>query len=251
MKTNRPFQKFIFERVFFIILAFENNDMKNIIITGTSRGIGYELALQFAKAGHHVLAISRKTPQALIENGNITCLSVDLGKQEELIEVEKFLSQTWKKVDIIIHNAGSLLLKPFAQTTQEDFEKIYKVNVFGVANLTRVCLPYLQKGSHVVTISSMGGIQGSLKFAGLAAYSSSKGAVITLSELLAAEYAAEGIAFNVLALGAVNTEMLQEAFPGYEAPISANEMAEYIFNFALTGNKYHNGKVIQVSATTP
>lgn len=225
--------------------------MKNIIITGTSRGIGFELALQFAKAGHQVLAISRKTPQALIENGNITCLSVDLGKQEELIEVEKFLSHTWKKVDIVIHNAGSLLNKPFAQTTQEDFEKIYKVNVFGVANLTRVCLPYLQKGSHVVTISSMGGIQGSMKFAGLAAYSSSKGAVITLSELLAEEYKKQGIAFNVLALGAVNTEMLQEAFPGYEAPISANEMAEYIFNFALTGNKYHNGKVIQVSATTP
>ena len=251
MKSNIPFQKFIFDRVFFIILAFENNDMKNIIITGTSRGIGYELALQFAKAGHHVLAISRKTPQILIENVNITCLAVDLGKEEELDEVEKFLSHTWSTVDIIIHNAGSLLLKPFAQTTQEDFENIYKVNVYGVANLTRVCLPYLKKGSHVVSISSMGGIQGSMKFAGLAAYSSSKGAVITLSELLAEEYKDQGIAFNVLALGAVNTEMLHEAFPGYEAPISANEMADYIYNFALSGNKYHNGKVIQVSSSTP
>jgi NAD(P)-dependent dehydrogenase (short-subunit alcohol dehydrogenase family) len=224
---------------------------KNIIITGTSRGIGYELALQFAKAGHQVLAISRKIAPEFLSNQNITSLSVDLSEEDDLVQVQKFLSNTWKKVDIIIHNAGSLLLKPFAQTTQEDFENIYKVNVFGVANLTRLCLPYLQKGSHVVSISSMGGIQGSMKFAGLAAYSSSKGAVITLSELLAAEYAAQGIAFNVLALGAVNTEMLQEAFPGYEAPISANEMAEYIFNFALTGNKYHNGKVIQVSATTP
>jgi len=225
--------------------------MKNIIITGTSRGIGYELALQFAKAGHQVLAISRKIPQALIENGNITCLSVDLGKEEELIEVEKFLSTAWKQVDIIIHNAGSLVNKPFAQITQADFESVYRVNVFGVANLTRVCLPYLKKGSHVVSISSMGGIQGSMKFAGLAAYSSSKGAVITLSELLAEEYKEQGFAFNVLALGAVNTEMLQEAFPGYEAPISAKEMADYIFNFALTGNKYHNGKVIQVSSSTP
>ena len=225
--------------------------MKNIIITGTSRGIGYELALQFANAGHQVLAISRKTPQTLIENENITCLSVDLGKEDELVEVEKFLSHTWEKVDIIIHNAGSLLLKPFSQTTQEDFESVYKVNVFGVANLTRVCLTYLQKGSHVVTISSMGGIQGSMKFAGLSAYSSSKGAVITLSELLAEEYKEQGIAFNVLALGAVNTEMLHEAFPGYEAPISATEMADYIFNFALTGNKYHNGKIIQVSSSTP
>ncbi|WP_396141251.1 SDR family NAD(P)-dependent oxidoreductase [Flavobacterium sp.] len=224
---------------------------KNVIITGTSRGIGYELALQFAKAGHHVLAISRKTPQGLLGNQNITCLSVDLSKENELGDVSDFISQTWKKVDIIIHNAGSLVNKPFAQTTQQDFENVYKVNVFGVAGLTRICLPYLQKGSHVVSISSMGGIQGSMKFAGLAAYSSSKGAVITLSELLAEEYKEEGIAFNVLALGAVNTEMLHEAFPGYEAPISAAEMADYIFNFALIGNKYHNGKIIQVSSSTP
>jgi len=224
---------------------------KNIIITGTSRGIGYELALQFANSGHQVLAISRKTPQELIQHPNITCLSIDLSDESAMNEIEKFLSQTSKKVDILIHNAGSLLLKTFSQTTQEDFENIYKVNVFGVANLTRVCLPYLKKGSHVVTISSMGGIQGSMKFAGLSAYSSSKGAVITLSELLAEEYKENGIAFNVLALGAVNTEMLQEAFPGYEAPISAAAMADYIFNFALTGNKFHNGKVIQVSSSTP
>lgn len=225
--------------------------MKNIIITGTSRGIGFELALQFANAGHQVLAISRKTPQALLENPNITCLSVDLSKENELAVVANFISQTWKKVDVIIHNAGSLINKPFAQTSQEDFENVYKVNVFGVANLTRICLPYLQKGSHVVSISSMGGIQGSMKFAGLSAYSSSKGAVITLSELLAEEYREQGIAFNVLALGAVNTEMLHEAFPGYEALTSAKEMADYIFNFALTGNKYHNGKIIQVSSSTP
>ena len=225
--------------------------MKNIIITGTSRGIGFELALQFANAGHQVLAISRKTPQALLENQNITCLSVDLSKENELVAVDNFISQTWKKVDVIIHNAGSLVNKPFAQTTQGDFENVYKVNVFGVANLTRICLPYLQKGSHVVSISSIGGIQGSMKFAGLSAYSSSKGAIITLSELLAEEYKEQGIAFNVLALGAVNTEMLNEAFPGYKAPISAKEMADYIFNFALTGNKYHNGKVLQVSSSTP
>ncbi len=225
--------------------------LKNIIITGTSRGIGYELALQFANEGHNVLAISRKTPHELIKNPNINCLSVDLSNEKEIEKVTDFLSQTWKKVDIVIHNAGALLLKPFLETSQSDFENIYKVNVFGVANLTRICLPYLQKGSHVVTISSMGGIQGSMKFAGLSAYSSSKGAVITLSELLAEEYKEKGISFNVLALGSVNTEMLQEAFPGYEAPLSAIEMADYIFNFALTGNKFYNGKFLQVSSSTP
>ena len=225
--------------------------MKNIIVTGTSRGIGYELALKFANAGHQVLAISRKTPRILIENKNITCLSVDLSNEGDLDKVQDFLSTSWKKVDDIVHNAGSFMLKPFSETTQKDFEDVYKVNVFAVANLTRVCLPYLQKGSHVVTISSMGGIQGSLKFAGLAAYSSSKGAVITLSELLAEEYKERGISFNVLALGAVQTEMLEEAFPGMQAAVQANEMADYIFNFTLTGNKFFNGKVLQVSSTNP
>ncbi|HWS59830.1 MAG TPA: SDR family oxidoreductase [Flavobacterium sp.] len=225
--------------------------MKNIIITGTSRGIGYELALQFASAGHNVLAISRKTPQELIENPKITCLSVDLSEEKEIQEVTNFLSSTWNNVDILIHNAGSLINKPFSELSQADFEAVYKVNVFGMANLTQACLPFMKNGSHVVTISSMGGIQGSLKFPGLAAYSSSKGAVITLSELLAEEYKEKGIAFNVLALGAVQTEMLQEAFPGYQAPITAKEMANYIFDFALTGNKYYNGKVLQVSSTNP
>ncbi|GIZ07346.1 SDR family oxidoreductase [Flavobacterium sp. UMI-01] len=225
--------------------------MKNIIITGTSRGIGYELALQFAKSGHQVLALSRKTPRILIEHPNISCLSVDLSTEDDLIKIANFVATTWKKIDGIIHNAGGLILKPFAETTQKDFESIYRINVFAVANLTRICLPYLQKGSHVVTISSMGGIQGSLKFAGLAAYSSSKGAVITLTELLAEEYKERGIAFNVLALGAVQTEMLNEAFPGYQAPLSAAEMAHYIYDFTLTGNKYFNGKVIQVSSSNP
>ena len=225
--------------------------MKKIIITGTSRGIGLELSLQYANAGHQVLALSRTIPKRLLGNENISCLSVDLSIEDDLDQVRDFISSSWATVDILIHNAGSLLLKPFAETTAQEFENIYKVNVFGVANLTRIALPYLQKGSHVVTISSMGGIQGSMKFAGLSAYSSSKGAVITLSELLAEEYKEKGIAFNVLALGAVNTEMLQEAFPGYEAPLSAAAMADYIFDFALTGNKYYNGKVLQVSSSTP
>ena len=225
---------------------------KNIIITGTSRGIGLELAMKFANEGHQVLAISRKISTTLIENPNITCLSIDVSISEELLQVEKFITNSWQnKVDVIIHNAGALVNKPFEQITPADFENVYKVNVFAVAELTRICIPHLSKGSHVVTISSMGGVQGSSKFPGLAAYSSSKGAVITLSELLAEEYKEQQIAFNVLALGAVNTEMLHEAFPGYEAPLSAKEMAEYIWNFALTGNKFYNGKVLQVSASTP
>jgi short-subunit dehydrogenase len=225
--------------------------MKNIIVTGTGRGIGYELALKFANSGNHVLALSRQTPEKLLNHPNITCISVDLSQEDELSKVTDFLSSNWTNVDAIVHNAGALIHKPFAETTVSDFENVYKVNVFAVASLTRITLPFLKKGSHVVSISSMGGIQGSMKFAGLSAYSSSKAAVITLSELLAEEYKEQGIAFNVLALGSVQTEMLAEAFPGYQAPLTASQMADYIFDFTLTGNHYFNGKVLQVSSSTP
>lgn len=226
--------------------------MKNVVITGTSRGIGYELAKLFANQNHNVLAISRNTePLEALNHKNIKTLSVDLCKNDEILQVTEFVKNNWKQVDILINNAGKLVNKPFTELTSDDFLEVYKVNVFGVAELTKSLIPYLQKGSHVVTISSMGGIQGSMKFPGLAAYSSAKGAVIALSELLAEEYKEQQIAFNVLALGAVQTEMLQEAFPGFQAPVSAEEMANYIYNFSLTGHQFYNGKVLQVSSTTP
>lgn len=226
--------------------------MSNVVITGTSRGIGFELAKMFANNGHKVLAVSRNTnPLTVLNHKNISVISVDISKSTDLKKVTDFIKNKWKQVDILINNAGKLINKPFTDLTSDDFLEVYKVNVFGVAELTKYLIPFLQKGSHVVTISSMGGIQGSMKFPGLAAYSSAKGAVITLSELLAEEYKEQQIAFNVLALGAVQTEMLEEAFPDYKAPLSAEEMASYIYDFSLTGNKFYNGRVLQVSSTTP
>mgnify|MGYP000029433048 CR=1 FL=1 len=225
---------------------------KNIIITGTSRGIGFEMVKLFAKEGHQVLALSRnEKPVQNLKLKNVTAFSFNLNDEDAYKKVEDFIDSDWEHVDILINNAGALLNKPFADISMRDFENIYKTNVFGVAELTRKIIPFTKKDSHVVTISSMGGVQGSLKFPGLAAYSSSKAAVITLTELLAEEYKETGPSFNVLALGAVQTEMLEEAFPGYVAPITAIGMAEYIFNFSLTGNKYYNGKMLQVSNSTP
>ena len=226
--------------------------MANIIITGTSRGIGFELAQLFANNGHKVLALSRneRTINAL-NHPNIKSLAFDISKEEDFKLVEEFLRDHWDSVDVLINNAGSLLNKPFLETSTEEFESVYKVNVFGVANLTKLVLPRMSKSGHVVTISSMGGVQGSMKFPGLSAYSSSKGAVITLTELWAEEFKETGPSFNVLALGAVQTEMLEEAFPGYKASTSALQMATYIKEFALTGQNLYNGKLLQVSNSTP
>lgn len=225
---------------------------KNIIITGTSRGIGFEMVHLLASQGHHVLALSRNAqPVSNLQYDNISSFAFDLCNESDYKKVTAFIEKEWNHVDILINNAGLLLNKPFSETTFTDFQKVYETNVFGVSEMIRTVLPFMKKDSHVVTISSMGGVQGSMKFAGLAAYSSSKGAVITLTELLAEEYKESGPSFNVLALGAVQTEMLEEAFPGYVANTSALKMAEYISEFALNAHKYYNGKLLQVSNSTP
>ena len=226
--------------------------MKNVVITGTSRGIGLELVKFFSEKGHQVLALSRNPkPVQELNLNNVYTFSCDITKQENLQAVADYVSSNWEQVDVLINNAGAIVNKAFADISMEEFERVYRTNVFAVAGLTRGLLPFLSAQSHVVTISSMGGIQGSMKFPGLSAYSSSKGAVITLMELLAEEYKESGPSFNVLALGAVQTEMLQEAFPGYQAPTTAADMAAYIGDFALTGNKFYNGKILQVSNSTP
>jgi len=226
--------------------------MANVIITGSSRGIGFEMTQLFANAGHKVLALSRNVvPISEVKHKNIQAFPFDISSVSDLEKLANVLKTEWKQVDVLINNAGKLVNKPFLETTTEEFKAVYDVNVFGVAAITKVVLPFMNKEGHVVTVSSMGGVQGSAKFPGLSAYSSSKGAVITMTELWAEEFKETGPSFNVLALGAVQTEMLEEAFPGYQAPVTAGQMAGYIMNFSLTGQALYNGKLLQVSSSTP
>lgn len=226
--------------------------MKHVVITGTSRGIGFEMVKLFSEAGHHVIALSRKSESLQALNlKNVQVISCDITNEAELQKIKTHIQDTCNNVDVLINNAGAILNKSFAESSLAEFKAIYDTNVFGVAGLIQKLLTVMNSNSHVVNISSMGGVQGSMKFPGLSAYSSSKGAIITLTEMLAEEYKENGPSFNVLALGAVQTEMLEEAFPGYKAPVSAKEMAKYIVDFSLTAQKYYNGKLLQVSNSTP
>ena len=223
---------------------------KNIVITGASRGIGLALVKWFSAKQHKVWALSRNTtPIMQLNLPSVTVNTLDLTDEDAVIAWSKNVSPD--NIDVLINNAGRLVNKPFSDTKQSDFEAVFKVNVFGVANITRALLKKLQPGGHVVNISSMGGIGGTSKFPGLAAYSSSKGAVSILTELLAEELKETGPSVNALALGAVQTEMLSEAFPGLEVPMTAAKMADYIAQFALDGHLFYNGKVLTVSNTTP
>ncbi len=236
----------------------------NVIITGASKGIGYQLAKLFAKNEiNTVLAIARS--ENLLNELKNDCIRQDLRNKlktiafdiEEPNNVKKNLKTEVLKyvnsIDIIINNAGILINKSFEAFSIEDVQKIFNTNIISQAVLIQEMIPLLRKSTlgHVVNISSMGGFQGSSKFPGLSIYSSSKAALASLTECLAEEYKNENIRFNSLALGAVNTEMLNEAFPAFNAPLNADEMARYIYDFAINGCKYFNGKIIPVSLSTP
>ncbi|MFL2608146.1 MAG: SDR family oxidoreductase [Flavobacteriaceae bacterium] len=224
---------------------------KNIIITGTSSGIGLELAKFFIKSKHNVLAISRNNSDLRSLNlKGLYAVDFDITNYERYNSLNKYL-KNFENVDVLINNAGLLVNKPFEDTSLEDFQKVYSTNVFSVAMLTKFLIKRMNNRSNVVNISSIGGVEGTLKFPGLAAYSSSKGALNILTEMLAEEYKEQGIHFNSLALGSVQTKMLNKAFPGFKASTSAQDMAKYIYDFSMEGYKLINGKVISISSTTP
>tara|TARA_Y100000996_G_scaffold415502_1_gene410633 strand:+ start:5257 stop:5940 length:684 start_codon:yes stop_codon:yes gene_type:complete len=223
---------------------------KNILITGAGNGIGLELVKIAANQGHKVIAVSRNI-NSIKSLAGVNSYSIDITKDRLVKSLITKLKSENIRLDIIINNAGALINKPFEKTTIEAFKKLYDVNVFGVVSIIRQSLPIMNKNGHVINISSMGGVQGSSKFSGLSAYSSSKGALIILTELLAEEFNKTGPSFNALALGAVQTKMLEKAFPGYKSKTTPKKMAEYILNFSLSGHRFFNGKVIPVSLSTP
>lgn len=227
----------------------------NIIITGASRGIGRDLAIQLAQnTGHQILVLSRneaKLKELSDQFDNVAHLKYDLGHPDP-DSLKEAVAQ-WSQLDLLINNAGLLVKKPFDQLKRSDWQRSFDVNFFGPVELIHLCLPLLRKANnaHVLNITSMGGFQGSSKFPGLAAYSASKAALGNLTECLAEELKEEGISVNALALGAVQTEMLAEAFPGFEPPMKSMQMARFIADFALNGGQFFNGKVLPVSTSTP
>ena len=216
--------------------------MKTILVSGSSSGIGYAICKESKKLGHNVIGISRSINPELTAL-DIKSYSVDITNQNQINDLVSNLTLENITIDILINNAGLLIKDRFRNTTDDSFKKVYDVNVFGLANLTRALLPIINTDGQVINISSIGGLNNSKKFPGLSAYASSKGALITLTEVLAEEYRSRP-RFNCLALGSVKTKMLAEAFPGYEAKIMPDEMAKQILDFAFDENNTSNGEII-------
>jgi 3-oxoacyl-[acyl-carrier protein] reductase len=235
----------------------ETNNSSPVLITGASNGIGYATALQLCKNAVPVVALSRNEENlnALKKEagGNCKILKFDLLKEIPAALPAKLAELGIHSLQGVVHNAGFLVNKPFEEINSEELLSVYRTNVFAPFQLTQALLPLLKKSkqSHIVHISSMGGVQGSVKFSGLSAYSSSKGALSILTECLALELKEYNISVNCLSLGAVQTEMLNQAFPGYQAPMQPSDIASFIAWFVTMGNKFFNGKILPVAISTP
>lgn len=227
--------------------------IRNIVVTGASRGIGIETVRYLAGKGHHVLAMSRNIEPVIKAaadyNGLVEFESVDLS--DESVNLEQLVSSHFQHVDALVNNAGALINKPFIETSISEWKSMLDVNLIAAIRMVHACLPIMSRHGQILNISSMGGFQGSIKFPGLSAYSTTKGALGILTECLSEELIGHGIHVNALCLGAVQTEMLHEAFPGYKAPVSPEQMAAYIGDFVLTYGRLFNGKILPVAINNP
>jgi NAD(P)-dependent dehydrogenase (short-subunit alcohol dehydrogenase family) len=233
----------------------------NVILTGASSGVGFEAALELILSGKHkVIALARSQDklERLLEiahglnpDAEIFALAFDI-VHDDYTDLQQFIKSNFdNRVDILINNAGVLINKPFTELLETDFVEMLQSNFIGHVRMIQNLVDLMPHDSHIVNIGSMGGYQGSVKFPGLAAYSASKAALHTLTECLALEFLERGIKVNCLAIGSAQTEMLEKAFPGYESPVMAFEMGKYIADFALTAQRFFNGKVLPVAVSTP
>jgi len=229
---------------------------RTVCITGSGRGLGFELVQSFLNETElHVAAITRngeilrKKLESSFPENRLTVIEADISTDEGRDTIFTEIKNL-PELGYIIHNAGMLLFKPFQEITEKELRDIYSINVFAPFLLTQKLLP-LMHSTHTISISSVGGVEGSMKFAGLAAYSSSKAALNCLTEMLSEEFKETDNVFNCLALGSVDTEMFTAAFPGAVASSTTKDMADYIVSFAVKAPKIMRGKIISLSVSNP
>jgi len=228
----------------------------NIIVNGGTRGIGKEVVTFLAQDDSNKIFVTGRNREALAALSNhfvnVNTFQLDLSAFDMQSEIfREYVNHHLGHVDILINMAGLLVAKDFVEMSNNEARLMMETNFIGPASVIRTIKPLMPAGSHIINISSMGGFQGSSKYKGLSYYSATKAALACLSECLATEFSDSCVSVNCLALGSVETEMLQEAFPGFKAPVTAKEIAEFISDFALKGHKFMNGKVIPVAITNP
>ena len=184
------------------------SDKKTAIVTGASRGIGAGLVEAFLKEGYNVVATSLDASQSLTASPRLVLVDGDIGKQDTAAKAVEAAIKHFATIDVLVNNAGIFYTKPFTDFTTDDFNALASTNLLGFLYITQLTVKQMlkQKSGNVVTIS------GSLADNPIAGVNASvsmitKGGLNTVTRSLAIEYAKEGIRFNAVAPGVVDTPL--------------------------------------------
>ena len=226
------------------------DSQKAYLITGAGRGVGYETVKYLLDQQPDIIlyAVSRNT-QALeqIKKPRLHIIQADI--TTELDKIVRVIEH--QPLQGILNNAGIIIKKDFRELTAADFDALYRTNVYAPFAIITALRNNLVPASHIVNIGSMGGTENTAKFPGMIFYSSSKAALQCLSQCLAVELKEKGVVVNCLSMGAVDTEMVRVAFPGFNPPIAAGQMAEFFAWFLLNGHRFFSGQILPLALTSP
>jgi NAD(P)-dependent dehydrogenase (short-subunit alcohol dehydrogenase family) len=183
-------------------------DHKTAIITGASRGIGAGLVEAFLKQGYNVVATSRTVSQHLTASAALVLIDGDIGKPETAAKVVEAAIKNFGSIDVLVSNAGIFCTKPFTEFSTADFNALVSTNLLGFLYITQLTVKQMlkQKSGSVVSITAaladqpILGVNGSVPMI-------TKGGLNSIIRSLAIEYAKQGIRFNAVAPGVVDTPM--------------------------------------------
>lgn len=234
-------------------LEEENSLKKNIVISGVSSGIGKEMLSKLLANDsiEKVFALTSNSKfSSEFNHPKVVAIQLDYANLDFQEALTSEIGET--PIHGVILNAGYLEKVEQGSISTEQIVKSFQVNTYAPIMIVQALLNNIEAGkAHIVAVGSMGGYQGASKFPGLSIYSASKSALSTYIECLAQELFSKGVRANTLALGAVDTKMLHTAFPGFKAPVTPEQMADYILDFLFKGGDYITGKVIPVSLVNP
>ena len=227
---------------------------KIILVTGSGRGIGRSIALEFARTGGIVYIASRTEEELdataeLIEEAGCICekMVCDLEDKQCVSDVFEDMKSRYGRLDVLVNNAGMLAKGMMEDMDMDEFHKTMAVNVTAPYTLCRLALPLMKEnGGAIVNIASLAGIRSVEKFPGIGAYTVSKHALVGLTEALAAEWKEYGIRVNCIAPGAVETEMLRRAAPDLHPVLDPGEVAASALFLASDAASGVNGSTLEM-----
>jgi NAD(P)-dependent dehydrogenase (short-subunit alcohol dehydrogenase family) len=225
---------------------------KVAIVTGAGSGIGRAIAIRFATAGARIGALNRSETRALetvhtIEAGGGTALPLvcDVSRQADVFAAFRVAQDRFGPVDILVNSAGMTYAANLEQTSEEDLDRLYAVNVKGVYNCLKAAIPVMKgRGGAILNVAS---VASSIGLADRFAYSATKGAVLTMTYSIARDYIHDNVRCNCISPARIHTPLIDELiaknYPGREAemfdalsrtqPIGRMGRAEEVAELAL------------------